>query len=341
MKDLVLKTLDLIQINKDEWEPRFDGYADSIIKNSERSKFEKAKKFFHVRKPFGVYISTGNAIKSPIKGTKVQYSLRYVGQEIAKLTVDIDKEQLRISTNSEIAKNNMRDFGCDITLNNAEWKSKDAEKFRKYFQNYKQEKKSNKEHLFESLILSEMCKKRNKKFFRGIQPITIGNVRFSMTTPLSASHDGVTYSGRFGGGIDLFTRTKSKSGKTHLNIMELKDENKASESPEKVIKQAIKYAVFIQQLLRSKSGEKWWKIFNFKGKLPKKITLYATCVMPYDEKNNNCAFANNPIYIGDDEIELHYLYFKYNKDENGMYSITDTSVTSLTVKVPSNDSPTK
>ena len=148
-----------------------------------------------------------------------------------------------------------------------------------------------------------------------------------MKTPLLASDKtGVKLEGRAGrgGGIDLFTRTRT-DGDVRLNVMELKDEYTNGEPPEKVIRQAIKYAVFIQQLLRSDSGTIWWKLFGFSKPLPEKLVINATCVMPTNSNGeNDKSFAKQRISIdGIDEIELHYIYFEYL---NGMIIEKETSL---------------
>ena len=147
-----------------------------------------------------------------------------------------------------------------------------------------------------------------------------------MPTPISASNKKeITYSGTSGGGIDIFTRTGHGKA-THLNIMELKDENRRGEEPSVVIKQAIAYATFILRLLRSESGAEWYKLFGFRSTLPDSIKVYATCLMPKGYCKDK-SFANQRIYIdkADDQvsdtpidysdiIELHYMYFEEHED---------------------------
>jgi len=100
--------------------------------------------------------------------------------------------------------------------------------------------------------------------------------------------------------------------------MELKDENIKSEPPKAAIKQAIAYAAFIRELLRSDAGLAWWKLFGFSGRVPKQLKLYATCVMPSNE-NNDKTFGGVELNIERDSITLHYLY--YFIDEKGRIRI--------------------
>ena len=93
--------------------------------------------------------------------------------------------------------------------------------------------------------------------------------------------------------------------------MELKDENVPQEPPAKVILQGLAYVTFIRELLRSKSGQEWWKIFGFSGKLPEQLELYVVSVMP-SRKNideNDRSFADVVIKTGEDSFHLDYLYF--------------------------------
>ena len=208
------------------------------------------------------------------------------------------------------------------------WNSEEAKKFRKFFANnparLDEKGKKNNEHRYESMLLTYF-EQRDKKIeeFKRIRPVgVIPGARFPMPTPISASNKkAVSYSSGQGGGLDIFTRT-GVGRATHLNIMELKDENRKGEDPRVVVKQAIAYATFILRLLRSGSGEEWYRIFGFASPLPDSIKVYATCLMPcgYCE---DVSFAGQKIYVdktedrvsdtqldNSDVIELHYMYFE-------------------------------
>ncbi len=294
-----------------EWIERFEKYAVDIEANIDRLK-ESSKKF-HIRKPFNVYL---NLSQTKDSSDVFVFSLRYMGQEVADLKVNL-KVNLKDSTvvidTSNYDSHNKEFFNCPVELKNADWaKDSLAKSFRKYFLelDINSVTTHSKEHEYESLLLSEFNKSL-KTQFRGIKPISIIKARFPMKTPLLASKTGVKLEGRpgSGGGIDLFTRTKT-NGQVRLNVMELKDEY---ESPENVIKQAIKYAVFIQQLLRSKSGSRWWKLFGFCKPLPEKLIINATCIMPENLHGaNDTSFANRRLDVNGDTIELHYIYFTHD-----------------------------
>lgn len=298
-----------------EWIDRFEEYAIDIEANLD--KLKDASKKFHNWKPFNIYL---NLSQTKDRSNIFVFSLRYIGQEVADLKVNVNDSTVLINT-SKYDVHNKDYFNCPIELKDADWsKDSSAKKFRKYFLelDVKTIKTHSKEHEYESMLLSEF-NKSPKTQFKGIKPVSVIKARFPMKTPLLASDKtGVSLESRpgRGGGIDLFARTKT-DGQVRLNVMELKDEYTNIEPPEKVIKQAIKYAVFIQQLLRSKSGEKWWKLFGFSKALPKKFIINATCVMPSNlNGENDKTFSKKRVAIdGNDEIELHYIYFEKKENE--------------------------
>ena len=292
-----------------EWIERFGNYATDIASNIDKLK-EAAKKF-HNWKPFNVYL---NLSQTKDNSDVFVFSLRYTGQEVADLKVNLKDGAVLIDT-TKYDQHNKDYFDCKIELKSIEWaKAPSAKAFRKFFSELDVSSISthSKEHEFESLLLTEFSKSP-KTQFKGIKPISIIKARFPMKTPLLASDkNGVKIESRpgRGGGIDLFTRTKV-DGQVRLNVMELKDEYSNSEPPQKVIRQAIKYAVFIQQLLRSQSGPIWWRLFGFSKPLPEKLVINATCIMPSNSKGeNDVSFGKKRIKITEnDEIELHYIYF--------------------------------
>ena len=323
------ETLHLLRENP-EWIARYQDYAEVISDNIEVLKERKAS--FHRWRPLYVYLTTSEMKKNG----NVRFSLRYMGQEVGKIAV---KDQILCYPAYE---NNRKNFGYAPDFQGEIfWNSTEAHNFRQFFSEKMPCRndcgKRNDEHRYESLLLSHF-EKREKEIpaFRNIRPVTvIPGVRFPMPTPISASNKtSVTYSGTAGGGIDIFTRAGIGKA-THLNIMELKDENRKGEEPNLVIRQAIAYATFILRLLRSNSGEKWFRLFGFTSGLPDQIKVYATCVMPkgYCEDKS---FSHQKIYVHQtydkatdtpddhsDIIELHYIYFEEN---NGTIFNAQTSL---------------
>lgn len=269
------------------------------------------------------------------KSTAPTFSLRYLGQDVAFVNVSGNKVTLKDvsrddgNNHGRMKNNNERDFGCSIDFHNKDWKSVEAREFRKYFSSNpvrrSENNKGNEEHRVESMFLTEFSKNQGKfknLKLHNLQPIKIaGAARFQMPTPLRASGSKVQYVKK-GGGVDILARIGQGRGTT-LCIMEVKDEYLKREPPEKAITQGLYYAVFIRELLRSKSGNNWWHIFGFGGTVRKKLTLYVCCVMPFNNAGaNDTSFRKRQISIGNDTIELHYIYFS----EDGKINNIETSL---------------
>ena len=292
-------TIHLLEINS-EWKKRYAEYAKDILQNLDYIK--SVRKTFREWSPLYLYLNFTNAKRAK---KSIKFELRFMGQTVADLVFN---KGLKLNTR-KYNHNNSKYFGCIIVLAGVDWDGSEAREFRSYFKNLKTvSNKSNEEHRIESLLLSEFSKTRNKALTH-IQPVKIKNIRFPMPTPLSAcNHKTVKYSGIYGGGIDIFARTGSGGYNTNLCIMEVKDENIKREPPKDAVKQAVIYSTFILALLRSSCGQIWWKLFGFGGKIPKKLVVFATCMMP-SNGNNDYSFEGMELIVGNDVIRLHYGYF--------------------------------
>ncbi len=307
--DAIIKEAQKLLSDNPEWERRYNGYAKDLLANFDVIKSNRSR--FNEFPPLYFYIST---TKAKAAKSKLELDVRYRGQSVAKLKTN--NNSITISTTNKQEANNLRDFNCNIKLNDIDWQDINAIEFRKFFKNRDNSRndndnnKKNEEHNVESLLLSEFSKRNSSnKQITGIQPIKIAGIRFGMPTPLSASNPkSLKYAKQHGGGIDIFART-GKGRATYLTVIEVKDENNNKEPPKYALKQAIKYAVFIRELLRSDCGENWYKIFGFSGSLPQKLKLCAVCAMPDDTLDKS--FAKQTYLIGDDKIECHYIYFEY------------------------------
>jgi hypothetical protein len=302
-KNIVSEVQKLLIQNR-EWVQRYAYYAQTISAKYEKVKSKKNK--FNEWAPLYLYTNLSEAIKT------MKYSLRYLGQDVAKLK--FGREKIIIST-KKFDDTNIRDFDCPIRLDDQEWTSEKASKFRRHFSNCPERTdnsgKGNEEHRIESLLLTEFSKSSRKdKILYNIQPVRLAGVaRFQMPTPLAASNiRDVKYSAWNGGGIDILSRIGTGSA-TGLCIMEIKDENVPEEPAAKAILQGLAYATFIRALLRSESGGQWWKIFGFSRKLPEHIKLPVVCVMP-SIQNNDTSFSDKIIKLDKDSLHLNYLYFK-------------------------------
>jgi hypothetical protein len=310
--DAIIKEAQILLSDNSEWEERYNVYAKNLLANIDIIKSNRSK--FNEFPPLYFYISTTNAKNAK---SKLIIDVRYRGQSVA--TLKANNNGITISTKEQKCKN-LRDFGCDIELNDIAWQEIEVSKFRIFFRNRANSRndndknKSNEEHNIENLLLSEFSKRKsNDKQITGIQPIKIGGIRFGMPTPLSASdHKVLKYAAQYGGGIDIFART-GKGRATNLTVIEVKDENVSNEPPEDALKQAIQYTVFIRELLRSNCGKDWYKLFGFTGAIPKNLKIRAVCAMPDD--NADKSFAKQTYQIGDDKIECHYIYFKYDRKQ--------------------------
>ncbi|SHO49203.1 hypothetical protein [Desulfopila aestuarii] len=325
----LIKKVDEILKYNSEWVQRYGGYAKQILLNEDDLKYKKTN--FNEWAPLYLYMTIGEA-----KGNLL-FSLRYVGQDVAKLKVD--GQGVTIATNS-FTERNMRDFGCNIHLSNHSWSSKEASDFRKHFSNKPirlDVSKKNDEHRVESLLLTEFSKSDSKdKMICNIQPVKFSGIaRFQMKTPLTSSNiSNICYEKKAGsgGGIDIISRIGIGRG-TKLCVMEVKDENVAAEPPRNAVLQGLSYGVFVLNLLRSESGDLWWKIFGFKGKLPDSLELYIVCTMPSSEVND-ISFAEKVINYKQDFFHLHYLYFQ---EENQCIKKIETSLKQCKKKELLND----
>lgn len=310
LQNTVAHVTSLLSLNN-EWENRFKGYADSIQSNS--ANIKNVRSLFHEWDPLKLYLNTTNAVKAKVG---IRFELRFLGQAVAELkyTHSNTVDRLVLSTLKYDNKNS-KFFGCAIQLADVDWRSKEARDFRIFFKSLSSSRTKNhgnEEHRIESLTITELLKKTNKAL-PNVRPITVEGLRYPMPTPLSASkHGNITYAVK-GGNIDVFARAGGGPN-THLCVLELKDENKKSEPALHAVEQALAYSIFIQKLLRSKSGQDWWKIFGFSRKLPDSITIYASCFMP-SIQNNDLSFAHIALASGQDKIVLHYCYFEEHSNK--------------------------
>jgi hypothetical protein len=288
-----------------EWKERYAGYAREISDN--RSTIRDVRSTFREWSPLNVYLNISSAKKAK---HSVGFELRYMGQTVARLTGNKDGKH-KLTTTKKLEETNQRDFDCRICLSSVDWGGKDAKQFRDYFRNRtgarKAGAKGNEEHNLQSMLLTEFSIGEDK-VIRHIRPVTIGGVRFPVPTPISASNPtAIKYSGTRGGGIDILARTGTGGRGTHLCIMELKINSGRKES-KAAMKQAIAYATFIRELLRTHAGADWWRLFGFGGEVPEPLELYAACAMPSNKKNET-SFGGTELKIVRDIIRLHYLYF--------------------------------
>lgn len=215
-----------------------------------------------------------------------------------------------------------------------EWNSSELKKFRRFMKSIQNDVEFN-EHMVETLFLRELNKRSGKgKYLKYIQPCKICGQYYQFVTPLAASdakNENLNLS-RKGGGIDILAR-KKRGNESRLCVIELKDKYEKSEPPAKAIKQAIAYAVFIIKLIRCSEaqGALWYKkIMGINKKLSpdEPIKINAVAAMPYPDENStelseeDTAFAKEKVMVGNDEIHLHYIFFKKEKEPPTLSEIT-------------------
>lgn len=302
------------ELNTDRsWVDQYNGYADILLKNEMR--INELRKLFHEQEPLYVYLSIGRADK-----TKLMFNLRFLGQSIGDLVADESTIMLNIDeTQAEnnrkyFSKKESEEYSQFTKAGSYPWKGTEAAKIRKEFSERLRDIECvprQQEHMVESALFSEFEKESGEnKALRWIQPIDYAGVRIHMKTALKASSvvkgDAVLSSS--GGEIDLFCRRKA-GNRSYLTIIEIKDENKSTESPEKAIKQAIAYAVFIRELIHSKSGAKWMQMWGM-GNQPwqDSVILNAAIAMPEGE-HDDLSFVGQEVTLGNDIIKLHHISF--------------------------------
>lgn len=243
--NVIKEAQDLLSKNS-EWRNRYKGYAEAFIANEEVISSNKRR--FNELSPLYFYIST-----TKIKEAKnnLLLDVRYRGRSVA--TLKVAQDSITLSTKDKNT-NNKSVFECEFELDNVPWLDKKATAFKSFFINYTpsiNKKGIDGECNLESLLLTEFSGKG--KQIKKIKPVRYQGIRFGMPTPLGASdHKKLKYSGFRGGEIDILART-GRGRATYLTVIEVKDENKQNEPPKDTLKQAIKYAVFIRELLRSES----------------------------------------------------------------------------------------
>jgi len=305
-EEVIVKTQAELMSNESKWKERFEDYMSKTVANL-NSITEKRKKF-HKWGNLSVYYSIGQA-----KDASNYFDLRYEGQSVGKVCVARDGSVfLSISKMQYDNNSNVKYFdgypAMVCTPGRYGWNSREARAFRNYFKS-NPGKEGHPEHKYENLLLKELSGKSSKtKSLVNIQPVTIGNstdLFFQMPTPLTASGSDVVYSNGHGG-IDILVRRKGR-----LTVLELKDEYKESEGPDKVINQAIAYATFIVELCKTEARDNFWKLCGFNRKPTREEVINVAILMPDPDGISTPAFAGKQLSVPGSEmkLELNYIFF--------------------------------
>ena len=248
MQSIIQKSLDLLSVEQ-EWKHRYEGYLKDIWNNP-----EKISKDFNKPKGLSLYSTVADR-------KNMVYQLRFRGQKVGIVTAKLYSIKLKsdVSATSEY----FNDCPLKKEDNEKDWNSKEAQAFRSYFNKLDGEVEvKSAEHVVENLLLEEFRKRSaNNKALINIQPVLLQGYFFQMPTPFSASKDEIKYAeNSHGGGIDIMARIKTNANKFRLCVIEVKDENKKTESQHKAMSQAVAYATFIAKLVTEQP--KWWEIFS-------------------------------------------------------------------------------
>lgn len=315
----VQEALNFLNENREEWEPRYNGYVESM--NSHKDTAIECFEQFKSQKPFSYYITTSE-LKDSVN--VFNFSMRFAGQEIA--TVKVYGKNARINSGDITIfttghdESNKKYFGCEIRLEQGtKWNDSIASKFRAFFNSVDKTQARFIEHALESVLITELSKKQgNGKYIVGIQPVRIEDkIPYSFKTPFKASTDELGYSGRNGGCVDILAHYNE-----NLTVIELKANHDSSESPEKAMRQAIAYATFLHQLLRSDiaKGQDWYRFLEYKKVLSDNLTINVVVAMPNHESGsalNDKSFAREEISMGGgDKLVLHYMYLTVDDEGN-------------------------
>lgn len=287
----------LMVIQNDVKFDRFNGYAEKIVENIEKKLYKPLKG----RNGCGLqtYINIDNARKN-----KPEVSLRYFGQEVARLdcSMNVKQNDLHFKTSFQ-------------------WKSVEGTKFRKYYRDILAKDLRSQEHKDEFLILNELGKKNGAlKSLWNIQPVKIDNC-FKVQFPVGLNSQGNSSTGN----IDILCRVR-RGAISNLAVIELKN-SESYLSRSGGIDQAIRYAVFLRELLRNSESinkVKWMKILKVNpNRLNKPLTFYATLMVPTNLQIQACKILDkygSPkdyatyIFPNGDKIQVSSIYYTHKNE---------------------------
>ena len=314
LQDHANNVLRILRDNKSEWEERYAKYADIFLSASASSlQFRCPGELF-------AYLNFSTAQKNCTNKTTAKYFLRYQGQNVADIEVTKKDSKVTFTTYNT----NDSNFEYSTNVNKADWRSNIGTQFRKFFATYKKRidnGRRNEEHRIQNLLFRELSKKIGiDKQLRYIQPVKLQNCFFEMPTPFKASDHTPTYRGKNGGGVDILACVRHGNS-TRLGVIEVKDETKPNENIELVINQAVTYACFIRELLRSKSGDKWQKLFGYTKPITvpsSGLIIDAIAAMPNISEDDIKQLASTKrlrVAVEDDYLELHCISFCENNNQ--------------------------
>jgi hypothetical protein len=275
----------------------------------------EASKLFNEWKPLRFYVAVGDVSRAGRSGgASVSFSLRYRGQEVAKVTVG--KEPKLVVTAKQM-KTNSGYFKVTTPAGEFGWRSPEAVKFRREFKSPRLGAPvKSVEREVEARILVELEGDAAARKFAG----TLRNVRHCGLTrheypvqypvPISAN-TGRPRASR--GNIDILARRGGGRG-TRLSVWELKRPD-ALGAFQKALAQAYIYAVTLALMLRGDGGGEWYRLFGFRGPVPESLAVEAVAVVTEDQAKRAGAalesLGDSPLVLADERtgIGLHVAYY--------------------------------
>jgi len=171
------------------------------------------------------------------------------------------------------------------------------------------------EHLLEATIIKEMERKTSSKFdgiLGQIQPVRLyGRLPFQVPIPFSASEGRPVPCDR-GGHIDILARRRGKDNRVRLSVWELKRPGQINHAAF----QSYIYAVVLRYMLRSTSGEKWYRLFGYRGRVPPSLEVESVVLLSETMKHAyeaqvDTLFKHNPMTIDGDHIIPYVAYYSW------------------------------
>lgn len=306
MRNIIKQTLELLSANS-EWQRRYKGYLNDIWSNS-----DKTNKGFAKPQGLSVYTTVGD------RKTK-NFHLRFKGQNVGEIIVS---KSGNIALQCIVEDSKAHDIkGCPLRYNEiVDWYSVKASQFRSFFRHLSIDTRlKSPEHEVENALLEEFRKRRGaEKVLCNIQPVLLHGCFFQMPTPLKASTHNSTYAGPNGGGIDILARIKtSEKGHTRVCVIEIKDENKTSESQKTAMSQAVSYAAFVAKLLAIQPD--WMEFFmghkTLRNRISRSLDTYDIEVVTIMPEGNTETFQDEILEIPDTRFKLHCHSLFYNRQK--------------------------
>ncbi len=263
-----------------------------------------ATKQFNEWKPLDVYTCVADATNSKVS---IEFSLRYCGQEVARLLTSNQTVSLRVSEGT--AKNSATNFGTPSDLYGEwDWRSPGATEFRRQFREVPPPSKLRREERrIEAAMIREMLGDSTKfsGTLKDITPVRFMDCPFQFPMPFSANKG---YPDGKKGNIDILAR-RGRGAANRLSVWELKAPGEErSQSP---LEQAYIYSVTLLKMLRSSCGATWYRdVLGYERSLPEKISIESVAVVSPSSADDRMKFLdefaafkkNNCWAVGNDEV---------------------------------------